>query len=219
MSSFFWGYIVTQIPGGLLAHRFGAKVVIFTAITGSGALNIFTPIIAPLGWQWMCTIRILNGLLQGSIFPCIHTLLSKWVHPSERAFLSVITLCGSEFGISVMMLISGLIADSIMGWPGIFYISGGMGLVWSTIWYFYGYSSPADCKHMSMDERNYLEQSLGTIERQKRQPLPWKHVLTSVPFLAILIAHMCQNFGYYTMLTEIPSYMNAILEYDIKNVR
>lgn len=210
---------MTQLPGGLLAHRFGAKNVLLTAITGSGILNILTPTIAPLGWQWMCAIRIVNGLFQGSVYPCIYTLLSKWVHPSERSLLSVITLCSSEFGISVIMLSSGIIADSKIGWPGIFYISGGLGLLWAMIWFFFGNSSPADCKRLSLEERYYLEQALGTIDGQKRPPLPWKHFLTSIPFLAILIAHMCQNFGYYTLLTEIPSYMNAILEFDITNVR
>lgn len=35
---------------------------------------------------------------------------------------------------------------------------------------------------------------------------------------AIVIAYMGQHWGYWTLMTEIPTYMNAILDYDIEEV-
>lgn len=217
LSSFFWGYVLMQLPGGLLAHWFGAKIVLLTAMTGSGTLNLLTPTFASFGWEWMCVVRIMNGLFQGSIFPCVHTLLSKWVHPSERSLLSVITLCGSEFGIFTVLLVSGYIAESMAGWPGIFYITGSVGLFWSLIWWRFGYSAPTDCRRISAIEATYLNESQSK-SIATRLSIPWRRIWTSMPFIAIVVAHMCQNFGYYTLLTELPAYMNAILEYDITNV-
>jgi len=50
----------------------------------------------------------------------------------------------------------------------------------------------------------------------KAPPIPYKAIFTSVPFYGILIAHTCQNWGFYTLLAELPSYMSHILHFDIK---
>ena len=52
---------------------------------------------------------------------------------------------------------------------------------------------------------------------QKRQT-PWVAILTSLPMWAVLIAHCGMNWGYFTLLTELPSFMNSILMFDIKEV-
>lgn len=66
-------------------------------------------------------------------------------------------------GTVVMLGISGVLASSSMGWPSIFYFSGVAGLVWSILWFFYGSSSPADCRgRISSEERQFIETSLNT---------------------------------------------------------
>ena len=58
-----------------------------------------------------------------------------------------------------------------------------------------------------------------TISETKKKPkIPIKAIFTSVPFYAILIVHCCQNWGFYTLLTEMPTYLSQILHFDIKTV-
>lgn len=49
-------------------------------------------------------------------------------------------------------------------------------------------------------------------------PIPWKALATSGPFWAILVAHTCNNFGWYMLLVELPTYMKAILRFNISQV-
>lgn len=42
--------------------------------------------------------------------------------------------------------------------------------------------------------------------------------MTSLPFYAILLAHMGQNYGYETLMTELPTYMKQVLRFSIKEV-
>lgn len=42
--------------------------------------------------------------------------------------------------------------------------------------------------------------------------------MTSLPFYAILFAHMGQNYGYETLMTELPTYMKQVLRFSIKEV-
>lgn len=37
-----------------------------------------------------------------------------------------------------------------------------------------------------------------------------------MPFLAILVAHTCSNWGWYMMLIELPFYMKQVLKFNIK---
>lgn len=45
---------------------------------------------------------------------------------------------------------------------------------------------------------------------------PWKAMFTSPPMIALIIAHSAHNFGFWTLLTEMPSYMKNVLDFDIK---
>ncbi|XP_076068444.1 sialin-like [Oratosquilla oratoria] len=51
-------------------------------------------------------------------------------------------------------------------------------------------------------------------------PVPWRAIFTSMPFYAILVLHFGNNWGFYTLLTEIPtySYLNHIQHFDLKSV-
>lgn len=49
-------------------------------------------------------------------------------------------------------------------------------------------------------------------------PVPYKSIITSLPFYAILFAHMGQNYGYETLMTELPTYMKQVLRFTLKEV-
>lgn len=64
-----------------------------------------------------------------------------------------------------MALVScGLIAGSPLGWPSSFYIWGGITIAWSVAWFLLGKESPADHPTIPIDEKEYIEVSLGVTE-------------------------------------------------------
>ncbi|CAH2096652.1 unnamed protein product [Euphydryas editha] len=46
LSSFFWGYIVLQIPAGMLTGRFGGRVLILVSMAVTGIVNLIVPFAA-----------------------------------------------------------------------------------------------------------------------------------------------------------------------------
>lgn len=48
--------------------------------------------------------------------------------------------------------------------------------------------------------------------------VPWLSIAKSLPVIALAIAHFCNNWGYYTLLTCLPQYLKHILHFDIKSV-
>uniref|UniRef100_A0A7N9ICV8 Solute carrier family 17 member 5 n=1 Tax=Macaca fascicularis TaxID=9541 RepID=A0A7N9ICV8_MACFA len=62
LGSFFYGYIITQIPGGYVASKIGGKLLLGFGILGTAVLTLFTPIAADLGVGPLIVLRALEGL-------------------------------------------------------------------------------------------------------------------------------------------------------------
>lgn len=230
LSSFFWGYVITQIPSGQVAQKYGGHKTLFWGLFVCSVLVVLTPMAAKLGdWPVVCVFRFFQGFCQGSVFPSTHSMLSKWAPIKERGKLGTICYSGSQLGTALMLCVSGVITASFMGWPGIFYISGGIGCVWGLLFYFFASSSPAENRFISEEEKMFIEMRPipstdddaemlrnGKEERQTEFPTPWLEILTSVPFYCLLMTHACNTWGYYTLLTQIPTYLKSILGMDIK---
>lgn len=83
-----------------------------------------------------------------------------------------------------------------------------------------GANTPQSHPSISPAEREYIEECLAKKEKRQTRigPTPWKKIATSLPFWAIFISHCGQNWSFWTLLTEIPTYMSSILKFDIKDV-
>lgn len=216
MSSFFWGYLLAQIPVSQMAQHFGAKMLLTIASIICSLLTVITPWAASIDWKMMLLTRALQGLFQGFYYPCVHTLLAKWVHPCERGTLTTFTYSGTQAGSVVMLGISGIMASSPMGWPSIFYFSGGATLIWTIFWVIFGSSSPDICSRISIEEKKFIESMPGSSHGQLKTP--WSSILKSTPVTALIIVHACQCWGFWSLLTETPSYLVQIFGFNIKTV-
>ncbi|XP_068633480.1 putative inorganic phosphate cotransporter [Battus philenor] len=216
LSSFFWGYVVLQIPGGELAARFGGMILVTICVGINSAVSLLIPIGSKYGgWQLVCGCRVIQGLSQGFLFPSIHNLIGKWVPLEEKSRLGTIIYAGAQFGTAIQLMVSGYIAE-YWGWPAIFYTNGALGAIWTVAYVFLGADSPQTSRMISNEERLYVQTSLGQIGEQKKLRTPWKKIWTSLPFISLIIVHCGQNWGFWTLMTEIPSYMSQVLGVDIK---
>lgn len=46
LSSFFWGYVITHIPGGMLAEKFGGKWALSLGILSTAIFTLLTPLVS-----------------------------------------------------------------------------------------------------------------------------------------------------------------------------
>ncbi len=65
-AAFFYGYMVTQIPGGVIANKIPANKLFGIAVGGSAFLNLFVPAAAQYHYGAVMFIRILQGLIEVS---------------------------------------------------------------------------------------------------------------------------------------------------------
>lgn len=89
-------------------------------------------------------------------------------------------LLGAQVGTIVALPVGGFLITSAGGWPSIFYLFGGIGVVWSVVWYFFGFSSPSEHPYISKEERNYIEHSVSN-KYETKLKIPWREIMTSPP--------------------------------------
>ncbi|CAH2242828.1 jg11761 [Pararge aegeria aegeria] len=220
LSSFFWGYIVLQIPAGMFVGRFGARLLILLSMAMTGLVNLILPYAAVKGgWQAVCACRIVMGLFQGLLYPSLHGLVGQWAPADERSRMGTFVYSGAQLGTIIEMVVAGVLCDGSWGWPAVFYVAGVTCVAWSLLWWVLGASSPSASRWISKEEMKYIESSAGShdLNEKKKMPTPWKGIWTSLPFWSILLAHSGQSLGFWTLLTEMPSYMDKVLGVDIKS--
>ena len=64
LGAFFYGYMISQIPGGRIAELFGTKLVFGTAVLVNGILALLVPFCANIHWIMLFLNRALQGLAQ-----------------------------------------------------------------------------------------------------------------------------------------------------------
>ncbi|KAJ6643258.1 Sialin [Pseudolycoriella hygida] len=218
LSSFFYGYICTQFVGGYLGYHFGGNKIFAIGIGATSLLTLLTPVAASFSIYMLVAVRIVEGIFEGMTFPCMYDVWSKWAPPLERTRMAGFALAGNYIGTVVAMPVSGILAVTL-GWESVFYVFGCIGLLWFFLWIFIVKRSPQDDPNITDEERTFIVMSLGNQKAglPKFADAPWKDICTSSAVWAIIVAHFCESWGFFTLLTQLPSFLKDILNFDISN--
>jgi len=203
LSSFFVGYLAMQVAGGWLAHRLGGKIVLGCAVVWWSVFTILTPVAAAISLTALLIARIALGLGEAAAFPASFALFSKWVPPTERSRATSILLSGAPLGTMAALLTTGWVIARL-GWPAIFYLFGGLGLVWAAFWFWRIFEQPSAHPGISQHELQLLQGEQS--KDQAHAAVPWGALLSSKPVWALIINHFCTNWTSYVLLAWLPSY-------------
>ncbi|XP_044011040.1 sialin-like [Aphidius gifuensis] len=217
LSAFFYGYVSSQIFGGILSSKIGGKKVLGFGIGITALLTIITPPLTRTSVYLLIIVRVFVGICEGVTFPSMHTMWTYWAPPVERTRLATLSLAGSIFGSVFAMPMSGVIAQRF-NWDSIFYIYGSLGVLWFFLWIFFVFDKPDDDPYISITERDYINNSLANDKTEKNSSYPWKSILTSIPFWAIVVSHFCESWGSQTMVTQLPIFMHDILKFETEQM-
>ncbi|XP_059171321.1 sialin-like [Physella acuta] len=218
LSAFFYGYCSTQILGGYLSGKFGAKNILGVGILVTSLLALVTPVAAFRSFYLLLLCRVLQGFAQGLAQPCMHTMWSRWAPEREKSLLMTFTYAGCQVGTVIATWATGYMADGdiLGGWPLVFYVFGGAGVLWSLNWICLIHDRPETHPRISKEEKEYIEKSrLSSAQLVNVRP-PWLKVLRSPALLAIVAAHFANDWGCFALTTCLPSYLHHILKFNLR---
>ncbi|CAG9798968.1 unnamed protein product [Chironomus riparius] len=218
LSSFYWGYIITHIPGGILVEKLGGKITFLFGIAATSILTFLTPASITYGGSTFLIInRVIMGLSQGFIYAAVFGLLAAWIPLRERTTLGVFVLSGMQLGSILSTYLSGVLLKHIDSWAWSFYIYSIIGLIWCVAFMFFCSKDPESNKFITEEEKNYLRKEIGILERDTNlPPTPFKAIITSLPVWAVIISQTGMDFSFYVMTTDLPKYFSDVMRLDVE---
>eukprot|EP00884_Botryococcus_braunii_P007563 jgi/Botrbrau1/16808/Bobra.150_2s0035.1 len=205
-SAFFWGYSLTQVPAGWVSTRLGGAKVLLAGVALWSVGTLVAPPAASFGLMALCLSRLLVGLGEGLAPSSATTLMARLVPERERA-RAVTTVFGSlDVGSAVGLLTCGPLIRAY-GWPSVFYLFAIAGLAWCLAW------------PLFKPEQQTLNTSPEAVSKvaSPATDVPWGEFFRSAPVWAIIVAHFCFNWGYYTLLAWLPSYFELSLGLNVES--
>jgi ACS family sodium-dependent inorganic phosphate cotransporter len=136
--------------------------------------------------------------------------------PLERSRMVGFARTGNYVGIMVSMPVSGILASDY-GWQWVFYFFGSIGLVWFAVWISIVKRSPEYDLNMSDQERKFILNCLKSQTTNKKVAIPWKSIFKSTAVWAIIIAQLSEGWGFFTLQTQLPQFLNDVLKFNLAN--
>ncbi|CAL4243123.1 unnamed protein product, partial [Meganyctiphanes norvegica] len=110
---------------------------------------------------------------------------------------------GDSFGTVIAFPMAAAIVGAL-GWELVFYIQASMSLLWCALWFLIISDGPNTFRFITDAEKTYISSSIGESKSEESPPIPWRSIMTSMPFWALVVAALGDNWGWFTMLTELP---------------
>jgi ACS family D-galactonate transporter-like MFS transporter len=218
LSSFFMTYALMQIPGGMLADRFGPRVTIAGATIGWG----FFQAIAALstGWVPLLLTRLGLGAAEAPIYPAGGKLNGIWMTQTERGRGATLLDGGAPLGAALgAVLISSLIA-AFDSWRTSFVVAGVGTLIAGYFAWSYIRNHPREHPGVNEAEARYIEASHARDMANDPTVISGR-VLDFFKYRSVwgmFFGWMCFNALFYGLLTWMPTYLSKVHGLNIKEM-
>jgi len=210
-SAFAWTYTLFQIPGGWFLDRVGSKMTYFIAIMGwsvatflQGFANGLTSLIG---------LRAVTGLFEAPAFPTNNRIVTSWFPEQERASAVGFYTSGQFVGLAFLTPLLIWLQEAF-SWHWVFFITGGIGIVWALIWHFV-YQPPRKSKGVNSAELEYIQAGGGMVdgdvaaEKSTRAAMTradWKLVFHR-KLVGVYIGQFAITSTLWFFLTWFPNYL------------
>eukprot|EP00210_Caulerpa_lentillifera_P007326 g7002.t1 len=206
-SSFFYGYALCQLPGGFLNTKFsGARMlpigVGFWSLATAGVPLLRGSVIG------LCASRAVVGMGEALAPASLTDMVSAIVPVTERSRAMSFVGSALYLGSLIGLLLSPIIVEHY-NWPAVFYIFGGLGLVW-TLWWALLLRCIAQTDPLTYSEL------IGHKKKDHLQhEIPWRAMLRCRPLRALIYTHFCNNWFHFAIMAWLPSYFTDTLSLDL----
>ena len=180
--TFFWGYLVLQIPAGRLAAVWSAKWVIFGLLMFWSLVSCSTAFVRTE--NELIANRFILGLFEGGVLTCTIVLISKWFTRAERARANTLFLVSIPLASVIANPISGLVLANF-GWQTMFIVEAVPGLVWALVWIWAISEEPRSADWLDPAEKTAL---IAGLDNEKIAPSAVKgHWIATIWHPAVLL--------------------------------
>ena len=208
---FFYGYLILQIPGGYLAHRWSAKWCVSILLVFWGICAVACGLVHTAA-QFRVA-RFMLGVAEGGVWPAVLVMLSQWFPRAERARANAFWMLCLPLSVVVSSPISGWIIDH-WNWRTMLIAEGALPFLWLVIWISFVYDHPREAPWISTEERTEVETILRheSEELKPVRPVPLYAALFHPTVLILILVYFLMNVGAYGYNSWLPSALKKALD-------
>lgn len=204
LSAFFWGYIATQLPGGIVAHRIGPKRIIVGALVLWGLMAMATGIVNT--YHELLAVRALMGLAEGVIWPAFAAMFVSWYPAAERGRAISFTSMALPVSSIIMAPTAGWLIAA-WNWHTMFIVQGLPPLVLAVLFAILGADHPDRDRYLSSAERAYLAEHASSSRTVDGRLID---IFRSPTIWVICCAYFCWITGLYSFGLWLPSLLKQL---------
>jgi MFS transporter, ACS family, glucarate transporter len=198
MSVFALGYALFQAPAGYLADTFGARRILTAVVLIWSAFTIFTGLVS--SFLSLLIVRFLFGMGEAGAFPGISKMVSKWIPINERGTVIGINFSGGRVGTALALPYIGLLVQNY-GWQNMFFIMGGIGILWASIWFISFRDEPTQHPLMSNFEKDLILKNTSKNVIENNTSLTINQILKSRNVWYVMAQYFASNFTFFFCLS------------------
>lgn len=224
LSTFYYGYALSQVPGGWAAQKIGGRRVLLLSFILWSLTCALVPL-DPKRVMVLVIARLLVGVAQGFIFPSIHTVLAQWVPPHERSRSVSLTTSGMYLGAAMGMLMLPTLVK-FRGPQSVFLVEGALGGIWTLLWFKYAIDPPR-VEHPKATAAGFGEALLPIRGGQKVKSernlgkisgIPWKRIMLSLAVWSIVVNNFTFHYALYVLMNWLPTYFEQGLQLSLQDM-
>lgn len=204
VAAFNFAYAAFQVPGGWMADRYGARIVLTFAILWWSAFTVATGL--AFDAVSLALARFFFGVGEAAAFPAASRALLRWLPTSQRAFGQGFQHAGARFGAAVTPPIV-LLLILYLSWHWVFYIFGAVGMIWALVWYAYYRNYPQEHGGVNQAELEILAQSGFRSKPKVAITVPWRRILRNRNVWFLSIMYFCYGWVLWIYLQWLPTYL------------
>jgi len=213
LSGFFIGYSLLMMPVGLIADRYSPKWVLWFCVAWWSLFTALTPF--PRSLVGMAIVRVLMGMGQSGVIPCINSILVRWFPREEYSRAGVFSWSGGSAGAILAFPLASAVLN-FWGWPAVFFAFACFGALWLPFWTIAVTDNPAASKDIGKEELAHILQARPQLQKVAR--VPWKKILALPPIYAVTTLHFSFNWITYFLLSWLPTYLLAERHFSLSNM-
>lgn len=211
--AFFPGYMLTQIPAGWIANRFGGKDILTVNMAGNALLLCLLPKAAAMGEGWLYAAMSVMGAFQGPLIPAQGAIKASWLAGlgAERPFVLRVMGLGSKIASTLTGLAVPALASTRWGWRSVPYVYGFFTACFATAWHCLASNAPKDlpAPAAAADADADAPAAKTAPPPEKKKSVEWG-IMTCLPVQATMWAHIVDNTMTYTMNQMGPVWYTSV---------
>lgn len=213
LGSFFWTYLIFQIPGGWLLDKFGPRKIVGGAGVIWGSFQLLGGF-ATSG-LFLTFTRLGLGASEAPVFPAGAKLNANWLPAKERARGATFVDAAGPFGSAVGGLLVTLLIGVFGGWRMAFIITGAVTVLISALYFIYLRDTPAQHKGVNAAELAHINGGESAVETVSGPTPSVKDYARSTSFWGLMFGRLGWATVWWGIISWTPSYLSSALGFDL----